>query len=228
MPLAPELRRVYLFSAMNDEEIARIEKSTRVVNLDMGEDLFHYRDPCSHFYYLRGGCMKLYRLSPEGDEKVIDIVRPGQTFAEAVTFMEREEGYPVTATAVQKSELLQFESRTFIEVLKQSSTSCFKLMAVMSQRLRSQVNEIDRLTLHSATFRLTSYLLEELQKSLATDYTIQLDAPKSVLASKLGIQPETFSRILNRLSGKGLIEVDGQSIRVSNIDGLKDQLLECP
>lgn len=228
MPLAPELRRVYLFSAMNDEEIARIEKSTRVVNLDMGEDLFHYRDPCSHFYYLRGGCMKLYRLSPEGDEKVIDIVRPGQTFAEAVTFMEREEGYPVTATAVQKSELLQFESRTFIEVLKQSSTSCFKLMAVMSQRLRSQVNEIDRLTLHSATFRLTSYLLEELQKSLATDYTIQLDAPKSVLASKLGIQPETFSRILNRLSGKGLIEVEGQSIRVSNIDGLKDQLLECP
>ncbi len=228
MPLAPELRRVYLFSAMNDEEIARIEKSTRVVNLDMGEDLFHYRDPCSHFYYLRGGCMKLYRLSPEGDEKVIDIVRPGQTFAEAVTFMEREEGYPVTATAVQKSEMLQFESRTFIEVLKQSSTSCFKLMAVMSQRLRSQVNEIDRLTLHSATFRLTSYLLEELQKSLATDYTIQLDAPKSVLASKLGIQPETFSRILNRLSGKGLIEVEGQSIRVSNIDGLKDQLLECP
>lgn len=228
MMLAPELRRVYLFSAMNDEEIARIEQTTRIVNLDMGEDLFHFRDPCSHFYYLRDGCMKLYRLSPEGDEKVIDIVRPGQTFAEAVTFMEREAGYPVTATAVQKSELLQFESRTFTEVLKQSSTSCFKLMAVMSQRLRSQVNEIDRLTLHSATFRLASYLLEELQKSLATDYTIQLDAPKSVLASKLGIQPETFSRILNRLSGKGLIEVEGQAIRVANIDGLKDQLLECP
>lgn len=228
MTLAPELRRVYLFSAMNDEELSRIERSTRVVNLDMGEDLFHFRDPCSHFYYLRSGCMKLYRLSPEGDEKVIDIVRPGQTFAEAVTFMEREEGYPVTATAVQKSQLLQFESGTFTDVLKQSSTSCFKLMAVMSQRLRSQVNEIDRLTLHSATFRLTSYLLEELQKSLATDYTIQLDAPKSVLASKLGIQPETFSRILNRLSGKGLIKVEGQAIRISNIDGLKDQLLECP
>ena len=228
MTLAPELRRVYLFSAMNDEEIARIEQSTRGVNLDMGEDLFHFRDPCSHFYYLRSGCMKLYRLSPEGDEKVIDIVRPGQTFAEAVTFMEREEGYPVTATAVQNSELLQFDSRTFTDVLKQSSISCFKLMAVMSQRLRSQVNEIDRLTLHSATFRLASYLLEELQKSLATDYTIQLDAPKSVLASKLGIQPETFSRILNRLSGKGLIEVEGQAIRVANLDGLKDQLLESP
>lgn len=228
MELAPELRQVYLFSSMNDEQLARIEQATRIVNLDAGADLFHYRDPCTHFFYLRHGAMKLYRLSPEGDEKVIEIVRPGQTFAEAVMFMERAEGYPVTATAVQPSELLQFDSETFTDILKHSSSSCFKLMAVMSQRLRWQVNEIDRLTLHSATFRLTSFLLEELQNMPGPDHTVHLNAPKSVLASRLGIQPETFSRILNRLSGKNLIKVERQSIRITDITGLREQLLEYP
>jgi len=228
MSLAGELQKIYLFSAMSDAELAKIEQATRVVTLQPGEGLFHFRDPCTHFYYLRRGAVKLYRLSPEGYEKVIEIVHSGETFAEAVTFMEREEGYPVTATAVQHSELLQVDSESFISILKQSSSSCFRLMAVMSQRLRGQVNEIDRLTLHSATFRLVTYLLEEIKNRPHPGNEIRLTAPKSVLASRLGIQPETFSRILGRLSNKELIDVQRQSIRITDLDGLREQLLESP
>lgn len=226
MPLTNELRQIYLFSSMTEEELALIEPTTRVLDLDVGDALFHHGDPCTHFFYLRTGAIKLYRLSPEGYEKVIEIVRPGETFAEAVIFMERDEGYPVTATAVQPSQLLQFEGTTFLDVLKNSSATCFRLMAAMSQRLRWQVNEIDRLTLHSATFRLVTYLLEEIQKNPDSGNELRLTAPKSVLASRLGIQPETFSRILGRLSGKQLIEVDRQSVRIKNVAGLRSQLLE--
>jgi len=101
-------------------------------------------------------------------------------------------------------------------------------MAMMTQRLRWQVNEIDRLTLHSATFRLVTYLLEEIKTRPHPNDEINLNAPKNVLASRLGIQPETFSRILGRLSSKELIEVDRQSIRIRSIEGLREQLLESP
>lgn len=226
MNLSTELRRVYLFSSMTEAELARIEATTRAIDLSIGDVLFHHGDPCLSFYLLRTGAIKLYRLSPEGYEKVIEIIHPGETFAEAVVFMEREAGYPVTATAVQNSQLLQFDGPTFVSILRESSDTCFRLMAAMSQRLRWQINEIDRLTLHSATFRLVTYLLDEIQKKPNHSNELLLTAPKSVLASRLGIQPETFSRILGRLSGKNLIEVDRQSIKITDVAGLRGQLIE--
>jgi len=211
---------VYLFAALSDEQLRRVLQTTRERRFKAAQRLFHQNDPCNTFFLLRHGQVKLFRLSPDGYEKVIDVIRPGQTFAEAVMFMERKE-YPVTADAIETSEVLCFDSQSFVELLKTSNDTCLRLMATMSKRLHWQVNEIDRLTLHNATFRLVSYLLEVSDHSAAE---IKLEVPKHVLASRLSIQPETFSRILSRLSQKGLIKVDRHEIQLCDIGGLRQYL----
>lgn len=221
--LLKELRKIHLFSALDDEQLDVVARNTRQITLRAGQRLFTQGQPCSAFFSLYRGQMKLYRLSPDGSEKVIDIVNAGQTFAEAVMFME-EDGYPVTADALEDSVLLAIDCRSFIALLKQSPTTSFRLMGRMSQRLRWQLNEIDRLTLHSATFRLVSYLLETLMRSGCETNEVQLTIPKNVLASRLGIKPETFSRILSRLVQQDLIEVRRQSIVVRNAAELQKQL----
>jgi len=226
MLLHDHLRRIYMLSALSDEQLMAVEQTTRQVQLDGGERLFSHGDPVAGFFFLLAGQIKLYRLSPEGYEKIIEIVRPGQTFAEAAMFMERRDGYPVNAEALEPSELLRFDAATIMGILKESNATCLRLMAAMSQRLRAQVNEIDQLTLHSATFRLVSYLLEEHAASRPASNEIQLTVPKSVLAARLGIQPETFSRILARLSGQGFIEVRRQSVVLNDIDKLRAEMLE--
>ncbi len=207
------LKQIYLFSALGDSQLREIAANTKHKTLKAGERLFHQGDPCDYFFFLRRGQIKLFRLSRDGDEKVIYVVLGGQTFAEAVMFMERKEGYPVNAETLESSDLLCFDSKTFVTLLKRSPDTCLRVMGNMSRRLRWQVNEIDRLTLHNATFRLIHYLLDVCQEQPGGKFEARLTTPKNVLASWLSIQPETFSRILSRLTERKLLEVEGQTIR---------------
>ena len=84
--------------------------------------------------------MKLYRTSPHGDEKVIEIVSAGQTFAEAIMFMDRKT-YPVSAEALMDTEVIGFDSKVFTELLRESVDTCFRVMGEMSVWLRRHLHE---------------------------------------------------------------------------------------
>jgi CRP-like cAMP-binding protein len=216
-----ELRGIYLLSALSDDQLDAVTRSMRVMQLAEGERLFDFGQPAHHFFYLRSGQIKLFRISAEGEEKVIELIRPGQTFAEAVMFMERMEGYPVSAEAIAPSEVVAFEQRAMMDQLRQSVDTCFRLMATMSWRLRQQINEIDELTLHNATFRLVSYLLQQVPEGVVESPEVQLTTPKNIIASRLSIKPETFSRIMARLNRQGLLDVHSNNIILRDIEGLR-------
>jgi CRP/FNR family transcriptional regulator, dissimilatory nitrate respiration regulator len=213
------LRNVGHFSALDEQQLAELAAATRPVRLGENENLFQHGQPAEDFFLVLSGQIKLFRLSEGGDEKVIEIITPGRLFAEAVMFMERQV-YPVNAQAVQATELLAISSRVFTRILRESVDTCFRVMGVMSQRLHRHLNEIDSLTLHNATYRLVSYLLNEAAHSNRDQPSLQLNTPKHVVASRLSIQPETLSRILSRLSKQNLIEVRGSHIEVLDHDGL--------
>ncbi len=220
-PGAGELRGIYLFSVLDEEQLASVLNTTRVVRLAEGERLFDHGQPSRHYFFLRAGEIKLFRSARDGGEKVIEIVRSGETFAEAVMFMEEARPYPVSAQAIVASELLAFEQAALLGILEQSTPTCMRLMAGMSRRLRQQVDEIDRLTLHNATYRLAAYLLQQIPPGVLESPQLHLTTPKHVVASRLAIQPETFSRILARLAEKGCMEVHGQNIVLIDIEALR-------
>ncbi len=192
----------------------------RVLHLEEGERLFDIGQAATRYFYVCLGQIKLFRNSPDGGEKVIEIIRAGETFAEAAMFMKRCR-YPVSAEAITNATALAFESKTMMDLLKGSIDTCFRMMAKMAMRLRQQLDDIDVLTLHNATFRLVSFLLQQVPQGVVESPEIQLDTPKHIIASRLSIQPETFSRTLAKLSRQGLIEVQGQSIVLQDIAGLR-------
>jgi CRP-like cAMP-binding protein len=219
--LSAELRRAYLFAELSESHVARLLEDTRELKLQPGETLFRHGEPAGHFYFLRQGLVKLFRLSPEGDEKIIEIIRPGETFAEAVMFMGTKGRYPVNAEAVSEARLLAFSQSRFLGMLREMPEASFSLLASMSRRLHMLVNQIESLTLQNATYRLVTYLLEQLPGGSATAPEIQLSVPKSVIAARLAIQPETLSRILARLRQGGLVEVHGAHIAVRDVQALR-------
>ncbi len=214
-----ELRQVYLFANFSEQQLEQIKKDVRIIQLDGGEFLFKHGQPAKRFFLLNEGHVKLLRSSLGGDEKVFEVIDPGQTFAEAMMFMP-ESIYPVTAQAISKCSLFSFESRVFANLLRESPDTCFQLMAHMSQRLHMWINEIDQLTLQSATYRLINYLLYQVPEGYNV-YKIEFMIPKHVIASRLSIQPETFSRILNSLNKAELIRVDARTIYIDNVDRLR-------
>lgn len=217
--LPQDLREHHFFAALAPEQLSKVVKAARRVQLEAGEQLFGQNEVAQYFYYLQQGQIKLSRLSPAGDLKIIEIIEAGQMFAEAVMFMEKHR-YPVNAQAVSGCELIAFDMPVFVGLLRESTETCFRLMADMSARLHRRLRDIENLTLHNATYRLVEYLLEHAPAEPRRDAAVRLETPKSVIASRLSIQPETLSRILARLSGEGLISVERNLIRVVDVAGL--------
>lgn len=219
-----QLRGMQLFQHLQDAQLEATSRFTTQRQLAAGERLFNMGDPFTHFFYVRSGKIKVSRVSPGGAEIVILIISAGETFAEPLMFMGEAKVYPVNASAIEASELFAIEAAPFRGMLAESVESCFTLMATMSQRLHQLVAQIDNLTLHSATHRLVSYLLEQIPGTALHSRDIQLTTSKMVIASQLAIQPETFSRILQRLQRLDLIEVRRDHVVLRDVDGLKKML----
>ncbi len=220
--IARELRRAYLFADMSEPHLQALVDGMQEIQLNPGKALFRQGQPAERFYFLREGLIKLFRLSPEGDEKIIEIMRPGETFAEAVMFMGSQGRYPVNAEAINDSRLYAFEQKTFLGMLRESNDATFGLLGSMSRRLHMLVNQIESLTLQNATYRLVAYLLEEIPRDARSSPEVQLTTPKGVIASRLAIQPETLSRILAKLRQGGLIEVHGNHITIRDVQALRN------
>ncbi len=214
------MRQNILFSSLDEEQFTCLTAGSKVIELNEGEVLFQQQQTAEYFYLLETGEIKLYRLSSDGAEKVIEIIRAGQTFAEAMMFMERMV-YPVNAQALTDSQLIRIEMTMFRNLLENSPKTSLKILGHMSQRLHGLVQEIDQLTLQNAKMRVIQFLLQELPANAATPYQLHWNTPKTVLASRLSVRPETFSRILHQLTQEKLIKVDRKSIQLLDIDGLK-------
>ncbi len=220
-----ELRHIYLFESLNDAELGEVIKSSHPVCLAAHERLFERGEPAERFYLLASGQVKLFQVSAEGYEKIFEIIQPGQTFAEAIMFMDQQR-YPVSVEAIMPSELVSFDMRSFRNILKNSNETCFRLMCVMSQRLHARIREINSLALQNATYRLVNYLLDQIPDESPERPAIHLVTQKSVIAARLSIQPETFSRILSRLIKDGIISVSRQDISVHSVKGLREFLVQ--
>ncbi len=218
-------RNCMLFKDLSESQLDPILQSMHVIQLHEGDRLFSQEQKAHHFFQLIEGQIKLTRLSGAGREKVIDIISPSQTFAEAVMFL-KSHTYPVNAEAVAASTVIQYEAQQYLNALHSSRDACMALLGRMSQRLHWQVQEIDRLTLHSATSRLISYLLEQVPSDSLHKTEIRLHAPKHVIASRLSIKPETLSRIFSRLTVNKLIEVEDNHIVLNDVSQVRSHMLE--
>jgi CRP-like cAMP-binding protein len=215
-----ELRRLPLLSELDEQQIGRMRDTRRTFSFAAGETLFHMGDQCGNFYYLDSGTVKLFRISPSGQEKIVEIIRPGQTFAEAVMFFAQPL-YPVNAEALEDTMLTAFDSATFMSMLRESTDTCIRLLGTLSMRLHHRLNEIDALSLQNSMLRVVNYLLRRLEDSASSEGAIELEASKKVIAARLSIQPETFSRVLHALTDSGAIAVDGRTIRVTSEQTLR-------
>ena len=215
-----DIRAAHLFSSLGEDQLRQVLETSHTLTLRDGQILFESGENAERFFLVIGGQIKLYRLSASGDEKIIDIIQPGNTFAEALMFMERP-SYPVNASALGPARLMSFDNRRYISILENSVESCFRIMGTMSQRLRGLIKEIDDLTLQSATTRICAMLLKRMQETGSSRFT--LPAAKGILAARLTMKPETFSRISHSLVDKKIIKKRGNEVVVLDPEELKKQ-----
>jgi len=209
------LKRTFLFIDLPDDSFRKIVDQSRMLILKAGEKLFEQGQPVTDFFFLAEGQIKLTRLSAEGDEKVIEIINKGDSFAEAAVFGHFS-GYPVNCFAIQKSVVFRICAKAYINELRSSVDCCFSVMTRISHLNHCLLREIDSLTLHNAMHRLAAYLLTGIEDEEGS-VEIDLTTPKHVIASRLSVKPETLSRTFKRLIEHGCITMEEKHIVIKDI-----------
>jgi len=119
--------------------------------------------------------------------------------------------YPVTATAIEKSEVIGINAADFRSMLRESIDTCFLLLGEMCARMHSLIHEIDTLSLHTGACRVATFLMKNLSPG---SNVVELSITKKIIASRLSVKPETFSRILHEMQERGEITVEGRTITI--------------
>ena len=199
-----------LFRGFDENQLENACTHFKISQIQEGETIFNRGDSVHHFYFVVTGLVKLYRQSPSGQEKIIELERPGQTFAEALMFFDHAV-YPVSAIAMEKSVILSIKSRYFMDILQSSNDICINVMGELSHRLHELINDIEQLSLMTGRNRVAMYFLDQSQEK---GLEFKLDIPKNAIASMLSLQPETFSRLLKELTNKQAVEIHESQIKV--------------
>jgi CRP-like cAMP-binding protein len=214
------LANLPLFKEASAEEIDRIARGTRSLHAARGETLFHKGDMPEGFHLVVYGQVKLAFTSPQGADKVVEIIGPGMSFGEAVMFLETP--HVVYAQTLADSLLLHVSKTVVFNELEHSAAFARKMLGGLSRRLHGIISDVEAYCMHSGAQRVIGYLLRDAEQAEGNqEVEVMLPTNKGVIASRLNLTPQHFSRILHELAEAGLVAVDGRTIHIADIQRLR-------
>jgi CRP-like cAMP-binding protein len=219
MGIVKHIASIPLFEGLPTEQLEELAMIVTDQVFRRGQIIFSEGDEGTGFYVVITGRVKVFKLSFEGKEQTLHLFGPGEPFAEVAVFTGQR--FPANAEALEESRVFFFPRDSFVDLIKRNTSIALSMLAVLSLRLRRFTHLIDDLSLKEVPGRLSAYLLylsEQEKGAVDLDLTIT----KSQLASLLGTIPETLSRIFNRMSKQGYIELVGPRIKIVDREGLED------
>ena len=171
------------------------------------EVLFLEGQSGSAIYLLVEGSIQIYKLSSEGREVVIKLAKPGEVFAEVVLF--ETDTYPVSASALTDCLVLLLP-RTQLECLLEDPGFRRSFIAMLMRKQRYLTERL--LSFSTAEVEQRFFRFLEEQYGRAPMYEIPIS--KKDIAAAVGANPETLSRLIQRLTKEGRISWEGGTLAV--------------
>ncbi len=217
------LREITLFSELEIEQLKQITSICILQEMKKNTVIFLEGDAYQGFYLVLKGSVKIFKISSEGKEYILHIIKPPNPFADVPLF---EGGsYPANAETLEDCALLFIPKNEFIELIKNNPSISLKMMAGFAKRLRAMSKQIEELSLKEVTNRLARYLKEETEKNgtaILPEPFLKLQISKANLAAFLGTITETLSRTFKKLQNENIIRMDGKKIFILKYSRLKE------
>lgn len=201
------LRGHPLFARLESDDLQGLCQQSRKVTLRHHELLYRQGMAAHYFYFVISGRIRLYRLDSSGVDRTLDSHGAGDCFAEVMIYADPP-NYACYAEALKTSEILMIPVRAYQELLEQRPAYNRAALQHYAMRAVSRFHDLEIMTVQSARDRLIRYLIDLLPEGESAGGEVELPLPKCLVASRLAMQPETFSRILADLKGSGLVRVN--------------------
>lgn len=212
-----------LFSELTASQSKQIISICKIIKYKKNEILFSERDNYRGFYILLEGSVKIFKLSYEGKESILHLIKPSESFGDVPLF--EGGGYPVNAQAIADSVLVFIPQREFIQLIKNNSTICFNMLVGFAKKMRLLTQKVEDLATKEVSNRFANFLIDEIKKSgtgKLPEPFVKFNISKKNIASYIGTINDTLSRLLKKLQNEKIIRISGKSIFILDLSKLKE------
>ncbi len=214
--LVQQLKSLVYFSDINKKLFDTLAQQAIYRHFPLDHILFLENEPSAGLWLIQTGSVKIYKLNPEGDEHILHLLGPGDSFNDISAL----DAGPNAANAATLGavDVWILPSSALRDTLQNDIQFAMAVVEVLTQRIRGLAQQIEDLTLFSVTTRLARFLIQQME-------TPSLDEPgitRKAIAAHLATKPETISRSLRTLEKVGAIQFDRHQIVIINLDLLHE------
>ncbi len=213
------LKTAALFNGMPAEDVRTLIGNQNPRVYEKGVLLFRQGEPATAFFVIVSGWVKLYRITPDGLEVVLHVFTKGETFAEAAMFLGG--GYPACAETVTPARLLRIEAAVFRARIQERPELALCMLASASRQLKLLIGQIEQIKVRSAPQRIAEFIIGLAPERAGGPVQIEFPFEKNLLANRLGMKPESFSRALSKLRRYG-VTVEKEAVAIADLGRLRE------
>ncbi|MBB5320086.1 Crp/Fnr family transcriptional regulator [Marinobacter oulmenensis] len=213
------MRAHAMFRSLRSADMERLIQQSRRLRLGHHQLLYRQDMLAHHFFFVVSGRLRLYRLDSSGVDRTLDSIAPGDCFAEVMIYADPPR-YACYAEALKASEVMMVPIRAYRELLDRHPEYARAALGHYAKRAVDRFHELEIMTVQSARDRLVRYLIDLLPEDANQGGEVELPLPKCLVASRLAMQPETFSRILAELKSNNLLRVNRSRLFIPDSNAL--------
>lgn len=208
----------FFFKSFRQEILTRFSECAHTQQLSKGHIVFLQDDPAELFYYIESGWVKIFRETMDGNEVILDVLPAGHVFAETALFHNHTHNF--SAEMVEEGRLISLPLKLLEQEINRDPALAVAMLHHQAKLNHNMEREIEHRVLQNAPQRIGCFLLKLVKKNTQGAITLHLPYDKTLIAARLGMQPETFSRALSRLQTDADIKVRGPVVQIENIGKL--------
>ena len=211
------IRRINVFRGVKPLVFERLIAPAVTLAFKSGDTVFRQGDPAASFFIVVDGWIKLYHITAAGKEAVIYVFTKGESIAQAVAFTGQ--AYPAAAEAVSDARVVRIPAAHVIKCIRDTPDVAIAMIASTSFHLHHLLEQVAQLKVQSAVQRVAEFLVS-LCPTGKGPFAIALPYDKVLIAGRLGIKPESLSRVFAKLRSAG-VEVRALQVTVHDVNALR-------
>lgn len=209
------LRRLHLFASLRPREVRALSDLLHEATYRRGQFLFHMGDKADRLYFLQKGSVKISVLSENGDERILEVFRSGDTFGELFLMTSTRRMY--SAQAMTNVRVYTMTGEEFQALMRVRPDLSHSFIRHLVRQQRRAILRVESLLAFDAGSRLLATLLdlgERLNRSAAVTTAWRLVLSQEELAHMTGLHRSTVSTLINVYRRKRLLGGRGRFIVV--------------
>lgn len=213
-----------LFKGVPPAEMQVLYFEGRPKFVQADQHIFRLGDPADYIYIILGGAIQLSRRTPDGARRTSEILLKGD-MPGMLELFHPDRAYLSDCTAVHDSRLFEIPSEKFKKAVQSNGMLALNILEIMAQRSHLLALEAEQKSIKSAPQQVACFLARLCMLHGFDPNGFDLPYSKTLIASRLGMELETFSRALSKVRDHG-IQISGSYVSFADMNALENYICQ--